>query len=710
MKTPNKSIVLYFVLWCALCIFPIDAQRAGTSASQLYERGLAAQKNENWYAASQLFLEAVHANPVYGDAWYHLAACTYQLGQYDLALNYIASAEKYARNSTDVQNLRGMCYIALGDVDAARAVFNKVLAAYPNDVNARFGLAELELMGGRITGAEARYAEALQREPSNRKALLSLAFVSSRQGKTADAQRYMNQAMRYYSGEAEVHYLSATLAAMNGNLAEAERQARTAVEINGSYDKAYELLASILYSAKKYTDVIDVCDFRIGRDRDAKSAWYLKGLSQQRLGNTADAIATWTTGLSVAPLDEVMRAALELQINKTVNIEDARRPQWAAYHIKNAQEYMKRFDSVGASYEYQRALKVHPTNETARIAFADMLEMNGLHELYLEQLKFAKDNREPLESISSEARRIRASRMDDTIEAYDSLLQDSLAKRWGVEPFYLDKIRWHIGVYYGQGAMQFIHADNAMITAEMVADMFSGVSVTSVAALASPVSGFGDAYRKARASNQDYFVILSIDEGERDIVLSGTMYSGRTGAAVRELAFYGTGNNRYTNVLRRFRSAILESLPIRGKILDRSGSDILIDVGRSETLRNGAVFAVVRSGTVQTADAAVGLTYLESDNLGTLTITQVGEEVSEGTLSKKGFYDYVNTGDEVALISMPKEKSVGDAALVVDNVPSADMRGGVTIAVESESTQMITKEDSGRERTPALFDLIREIY
>ena len=59
---------------------------------------------------------------------------------------------------------------------------------------------------------------------------------------------------------------------------------------------------------------------------------------------------------------------------------------------------------------------------------------------------------------------------------------------------------------------------------------------------------------------------------------------------------------------------------------------------------------------------------------------------------------------------MPKEKSVGDAALVVDNVPSADMRGGVTIAVESESTQMITKEDSGRERTPALFDLIREIY
>ncbi|MBP3709387.1 MAG: tetratricopeptide repeat protein [Treponema sp.] len=673
---------------------------------------MAEQNAENWYEASQFFLEAVHLNSVYGDAWYRLAECTYQLGRYELALDYLKSADRYARNNTAVKNLRGMCYIALGNTEQARVIFESVLASSPNDVNARFGMAELELLEGRISGAESRYAEALQREPSNRKALLSLAFVSARQGKSDVAQRYMSQAMRYYSGEAEVHFLSATLSAMNGNYAEAERQARTAVEINGNYDKAYELLASILYFEKKYSEVIDVCDFRIGRNRAASSAWYLKGLSQERLGRVAAAISTWTTGLSVEPLDEVMRAALELQINKTVAVEDERRSSWAQYHVKNAQEYMKRYDSIGASYEYQRALKVHPTNETARIAFAEMLAINGLHELYLEQLKFVQDNRAPLESISSEARRIRASRMDDAVEAYDSLLQDALAKRWDVEPFYLDKIRWHIGIYYTASSAQLVHADNARITAEMLADMFSGVSVTSVEALAAPVAGFGDAYRKARAAGEDYFVILSIDEGERDIVLSGTMYSGRTGSAVRELSFYGTGNNRYTNVLRRFRSSLLESLPIRGKILDRSGSDVLIDVGRSEMLRNGAIFAVVRKGAVLTADARLGLTYRESDNLGTLTITETGEEVSEGVLSKKGFYDRVNTGDEVVLISMPKEhqNGTGDAMRVVDTVPNANLSGDSVIAVERESIKALTSDDKGSERTPALFDLIRGIY
>ena len=91
---------------------------------------------------------------------------------------------------------------------------------------------------------------------------------------------YMSQALRCHSGEAEVHYMSAKLAAMQGNLSAAEKAAHTAVEINGRYDKAYELLASILYSEKKYADAIDVSDFRIARSRNANGAWYLKGLSQ----------------------------------------------------------------------------------------------------------------------------------------------------------------------------------------------------------------------------------------------------------------------------------------------------------------------------------------------------------------------------------------------------------------------------------------------
>lgn len=698
-------------VFCALCVFllalPLFA--SPPTAAEFYSRGVERQNGEEWYEATELFLEAVRVNPAYADAWFRLAECAYQLGQYDTALGYLSSAEKYARNSTAVQNLRGMCRIALGNLSEARLIFEKILAQYPNDVNARFGMAELDLFSGRISAAEGKYAEALERDPSNRKALLSLAFVSAERGNAAAASRYMSQALRCHSGEAEVHYMSAKLAAMQGNLSAAEKAARTAVEINGRYDKVYELLASILYSEKKYADAIDVSDFRIARSRNSRGAWYLKGLSQYREGNTAAAIATWTTGLSVDPFDEVMRAALELEVNKTVPIEDARRKEWSKWHIKNAGEYMKRFDGTGASYEYQRALKVNPTDTAARKAFAEMLDINGLHELCLEQLKFVQDNRDPLSSVSSEARRTSEKHLDDTVEAYDSLLQDSLAKRWNVEPFYLDKIRWRIGLYYTQNTAQFVHADFPMITAEFAADMFSGVSVTFVRARTAPVSGFGEAYRKAQSAGEDYFIMLSFDEGERDIVLDATMYSGRTGSAVRPMSFYGTGSGRYTNVLRRLRSSVLSSLPVRGKILDRSGTNLLIDVGRSELLQKGAVLAVVPKGSLKTADSEIGLTYADRDALGTLTITEAGEEVSEGEFVKSGFYDRVNTGDDVVLVSMPDkaaESQAGNASRVVDNAPSA----GTGSTADSGRPKAVPAGDLGERRKPVLVDIIRSIY
>lgn len=684
--------LIFFAMVCSICF-------SQNNSASLYKKALEFQQREDWQSASQYFLDTVHANPAYGDAWFRLAQCTYQLGQYELVLTYLDTAEKYSRSNNAIKNLRGMCYISLGRTKDAKAIFESVLRSSPNDLESRFGLAEIELLDGKISAAEVMYKEAISRDPTNRKALLSLAFISSQLGKQREAQNYMNTAMRFYSGEASVHYMSAGLAAMNGNYAEAERQARNSIELNAGHNKSYEMLASVLFEQKKYNEVISASDAIIKRNRNSSLAWYLKGLAFQKLGRIQDAISAWSTGISISPQDEVMRFALELQVAKDLAIEDGRRKNWASYHIKNADNFSKRFDFTGASFEYQRALKVDPINETARLAFANMLELNGLHELYLEQLKFLQNIRENRE------RTIRQIRMDDRVEAFDSLLEDALSKKWGVQPFYMDKIRWHLGIYYTQSKMQFVHADNARITAEAAKDMFSGISVTAVKALASPVAGFAEAYRNARNANEDYFVVLTVNEGERDITLSATMYSGRTGSVVKEMSFYGTGNNRYVNVLRRFRSDILSSLPIRGKILDRSGFDLLIDVGKSEMIKNGAVFNVVRKGYLKTSDTTVGVTYSEEDLLGSITVTEAGEEVSEGFLTKRGFYDNVNIGDEVILFSLPKEENASaNPGNVLDTVPNATQAGVVIMTSSS------TESNSRTKSAPSFVEFIREIY
>lgn len=659
-----------------------------------YNEAVELQNEENWYTASQYFIEVVNSNPAFSDAWFRLADCSYHLGEFDLAFQYLESAEKYEKNKSEIKNLKGMILLALGRTDEARQIFNEVLKKYPNDIDAHFGLAEIELYDGKFSGAENQYAEALKRQNSNRKALLSLALVCAETKRYNQSEKYLRQAMQYYSGEPEVHYLAAIIYTMKGDYKDAEKHARIAVEIRGGYEQAYELLAQIVYLQHRYSEVIDLCDFIISRNRNSGAAWYLKGVAQSKLGNNEDAINTWDTGLSVKPQDELMRMMLELTAKNELDLDDKRRSEWAGYHLNNARQYDSRYDKAGSTYEYQRALILDPANSAARLAYADILELNGMHELYLEQLNFVKGNSDS--AISTQ--------LKDTIEAYESLLTNTLAKRWKVDAFYLDKIRWNIAVFYTENTSTFNHADGDRLTALACGDVFSGVAITSVKTQVTPVSGYGEAFKNARANNYDYFIMVSLSEGEDDLSLSATMYSGRTGTETFSEKYYATGNNRFSTVLRRFRNSVLEKLTVRGKILQCNGKTVLIDLGRSENIVKDAVFKIVRKGCVKTADAGTGLFFRDDDVVGMLVVTEAGEEVSEAVITSHGFYDRINEGDELVLVSMPEQNTESG----MDTVPNADEDGNRVVNNDVRGDELVAEIKKAVER-PAIIDLLRKI-
>ena len=659
------SLIFAFVAGGLSPLFAADSK----NVLKLYNEAVELQNEENWYTASQYFIEVVNSNPAFSDAWFRLADCSYHLGEFDLAFQYLESL------------------LALGRTDEARQIFNEVLKKYPNDIDAHFGLAEIELYDGKFSGAENQYTEALKRQNSNRKALLSLALVCAETKRYSQSEKYLRQAMQYYSGEPEVHYLAAIIYTMKGDYKDAEKHARIAVEIRGGYEQAYELLAQIVYLQHRYSEVIDLCDFIISRNRNASSAWYLKGTAQAKLGNTEDAISTWDTGLSVNPQDELMRMMLELTAKNELDFDDVRRKQWASYHLNNARQYDSRYDKAGSTYEYQRALMLDPSNATARLAYADILELNGMHELYLSQLKFVKENADSELSTG----------LKDTIEAYDSLLNNTLAKRWKVDAFYLDKIRWNIAVFYTENTSTFNHADSDRLTALACGDVFSGVAITSVKTQVTPVSGYGEAFKNARDNNFDYFVMVSLSEGEDDVSLSATMYSGRTGTETFSEKYYATGNNRFSTVLRRFRNSVLEKLTVRGKILQRNGKTVLIDLGRSENIIKDAEFKIIRKGAVKTADSGSGLFFRDDDVVGMLVVTEAGEEVSEATITSHGFYDRINEGDELVLVSMPAQNTEAG----MDTVPNADEEGNPVVNNSVKGDELVAEIKKAVER-PAI--------
>lgn len=173
----NRKLTQIISLMIFLSVFPLFGKEANPLT--IFNKAVEMQENERWYDASQYFLEVVNINPAFSDAWYRLGECSYHLGEFDLALDYLQKAEKYEKNNPKVQNLKGMILLALGSTEEAKDIFNSVLKKYPNDIDAHFGLAEIELYDGKISGAENQYIEALKRQYTNRKALLSLALVSS---------------------------------------------------------------------------------------------------------------------------------------------------------------------------------------------------------------------------------------------------------------------------------------------------------------------------------------------------------------------------------------------------------------------------------------------------------------------------------------------------------------------------------------------------
>ena len=335
-----------------------------------------------------------------------------------------------------------------------------------------------------------------------------------------------------------------------------------------------------------------------------------------------------------------------------------------------------------------------PSNAAARLAYADILELNGMHELYLDQLKFVKDNSENKLPQS----------LNDTIEAYDSLLNNTLAKRWKVDAFYLDKIRWNIAVFYTENTSTFNHADSDRLTALACGDVFSGIAITSVKTQVTPVSGYGEAFKNARANDFDYFIMVSLSEGQDDVSLSATMYSGRTGTETFSEKYYATGNNRFSTVLRRFRNSVLEKLTVRGKILQRNGKTVLIDLGRSENIVKDAEFKIIRKGCVKTADSGAGLFFRDDDVVGMLVVTEAGEEGSEASITSHGFYDRINEGDELVLVSMPAQNTEAG----MDTVPNADEEGNPVVNNEVRGDELVAEIKKAVER-PAIIDLLRKI-
>ncbi len=608
--------------------------QSASGAVSRYEQGRRFMIEADWYSAAEALLESLRINPAHAESVVALAECYYELGEYDQALTWVKKARTLSRASAAAANLEALILIALGKLEGAASVIAEVLVREPYNKEALFAAAELDVARGRAGDAVARYREAVRRYPDDRRALLSLALVLGSLGDPVAAAAYAARAVERHPDDPRVHYYAAYLDSAAGRLDSASSGLESALTLKPSFTAARSLLASVRYRSGRFEEAARLADAAIAENRDDGLAWYLKGLSYVRLGRSAEAMTILKGALAVDGEDEFIRAALENVVSGSTSLEDAGRVPLARWHFVRAREYRSRNLSDQALFEYRRGLRLYPYAPDRR-EYAELLRVMGYPARQLAELRFLQE-----QGRSDQA-------VNDAVEAYDSLLVDALHRRWNVDPVELASRHWKLAVFSVAAQSAFNHVDAASVAAVYVRDLLSHDGNAVALNLPTDQNSFSAAFRAAREAEADYFLILSVAEGDRDLSLRGELFVGRTGAPAAEYRSYRSGADRLRNAARGIVDLVAAALPFRAHLVRRQAGAALMDKGRADGVEPKASYEIVRRGAAQPRNEGLGLSYARQDVVGTLLIDEVDEQIAAGTVSRVGFFDRIAAGDEI---------------------------------------------------------------
>ncbi len=622
------AVLIALLLLAGTAAFGADARAA-------YLDGASAEGREDFALAVEKYKEALSLNPAYLEPMVGLAESFFQMEEYDEASTWAAMARTYDRNNPDIAVLQGRILIGQGDVPGARALFTGVLQSQPNNVEARLGIAEAEIAEGQPQTAIGQYAQTLKLAPESTRAILSLAMLYDESGNSAMAGSYYELALKSHSSDPQVQLAAAAWNARTGNYSAAEKRAQIALSLKPGLERAKLLLGGIYLQTGRYTDGITVLRDVVTANRDNALAWYSLAIAYRRSSDPAKAIASFGSALMARPDDEVARLSQEAVAVESLPMDDAQRKKMGAYHVTQGRAFEDRSFLEKALAEYRRALILDPTAADARVGYARIFKSLGFSAKYLSELQV-------LAKLGS-----KDTFVSDEIERLNSVLSESVSRSWGYDQYNLDRSRYVIPVYTLVSGNRLVHSLVGDDLARYFASLMGRFDSIVAPDVPPGVTGFDQAFRAARTAGNDYFVLLSIDESDRAFSATVDLYLARTGGRIASFAAFRTGNDRVRDALMKLAAQVAELLPPKGSLLTRKFGQGVVDLGSFHGVKKDDALVIVRKGRVQLRSDGPGLAYDEKDVLGDFKVTGLDEAVSEGSVTGRGYFDYVNAGDQV---------------------------------------------------------------
>ncbi|MBN1834807.1 MAG: tetratricopeptide repeat protein [Spirochaetales bacterium] len=623
-----------------LALLVLSALGAGAqdrpSAPGLYEQGRAAQSRRELLRAVELYRAALRANPDYLQPMIGLGEVFFALEEYPEALDHVVRARRYDQGDLELYILEGRIRLGMGEVQEARRLFEAVLARESNNLEARYGLAELDIRLGYRREAEARYLETLKISPQSAKALLSLAVLSESEGELRGAQEYLDRALQHHTYDPQVHHAAGRFALEMGEAGMAEQYLRTAVALDGSLGEARRLLAQALLAQGRPEAAVRELQQLVETDREDPLVWYTLGVAYRESGSVPEAINSLARAVQVRPDDEIARFALENLAIDELPINDPVRQKYGRHHLERGRLFEERNLVSRALVEYRRSLLLDPESKESRLEYGQVYLTLGYPAKYRQELQVLKDAGHTDSVI-----------LDD-MEIIDSQSWDQVSSRWGVSQYQLDdKRRVKVSVFHLRAESREMHPGAGSVAARVLSYLLRRYDALDLPQESREVEDFEQAFAAARESGSHYFVTVVVEESERSFTVRLGQHLTGTGKRVAADRVYRTGNDRVLEALDTLARRFAERLPVKGTLLERRFDQGIVDLGRLDGLENGDSLLIVKKGSIRLDHTAIAYSFDASDQVGEFTVTTVDENVAEGTVAKRDFFDLINPGDEL---------------------------------------------------------------
>jgi len=130
-------VLLLFLVQCSVCF---ATNTYSSAAIQLYNSGVAYQRQGKYEIAEQKYNRVLKIQPNFAEAKHNLAVLyqvqaqnSYSNENYSNAIIYTKKALKFKPNDVNSYEIMAQCYSAMQDYNNANIIYNKILKSNPND-------------------------------------------------------------------------------------------------------------------------------------------------------------------------------------------------------------------------------------------------------------------------------------------------------------------------------------------------------------------------------------------------------------------------------------------------------------------------------------------------------------------------------------------------------------------------------------------------